>query len=143
MDDHEPPQRYHESDQDHAPTIASAVVCPAKPATSSPIPAAAITSATPAAAPPEATVTPLIVAWSIWIAIGISTRSSEVRVAQQLSTLASLPSVVVTSLIAFDVIQASLGLAFALGATLLVLDRLGWRVTSALFDRERLIVGSR
>lgn len=87
--------------------------------------------------------TPLIVAWSIWIAIGISTRSSEVRVAQQLSTLASLPSVVVTSLIAFNVIQASLGLAFALGAALLILDRLGWRVTSALFDRERLIVGSR
>lgn len=87
--------------------------------------------------------TPLIVAWSIWVGIGISTRSSEVRVAQQLSTLASLPSVVVTSLIAFNVIHASLSLALTLGAGLVVLVRLGWRVTSAMFDRERLIVGTR
>lgn len=87
--------------------------------------------------------TPLIIAWSIWIAIGISTRSSEVRVAQQLSTLASLPTVIVAALIAFNVIHASLGLAVALGAVLVILDRLGWRVTSALFDRERLIAGSR
>lgn len=87
--------------------------------------------------------TPLIAAWSIWVGIGISTRSSEVRVAQQLSTLASLPSVVVTSLIAFNVIHASLSLALALGAGLVILVRLGWRVTSAMFDRERLIVGTK
>jgi ABC-type transport system involved in multi-copper enzyme maturation permease subunit len=55
--------------------------------------------------------TPLITVWSIWIAIGISTRSSEVRVAQQLSVLTSLPTVAVTSLIAFNVIHASLRLA--------------------------------
>src|SRR5919201_4029594 len=59
--------------------------------------------------------TPLIAAWSIWIAIAISARSSDIRAAQQLSILASLPSVAVTSLLAFDVIHATLGLALALG----------------------------
>jgi hypothetical protein len=63
--------------------------------------------------------------------------------AQQLSTLASLPSVIVIALVSFNVIHATLGLAFGLGALLLVLDRLGWRVVSALFDRERLITGTR
>jgi ABC-type Na+ efflux pump permease subunit len=87
--------------------------------------------------------TPLVATWSIWIAMAISARSSDIRVAQQLSTLASLPSVVVSALISFDVIHATLGLALGLGVVLLVLDRLGWRVVSALFDRERLITGTR
>lgn len=87
--------------------------------------------------------TPLLATWSIWLAIGISTRASDVRVAQQLSLLASLPSVALTSLIAFNVISPSLRLAVILGAALLILGRVGWRVTSALFDRERLIVGTK
>jgi len=87
--------------------------------------------------------TPLIAAWSIWIGIAISTRASDVRVAQQLSVLASLPTLAVTTLIAFDVIHATLGLAVVLGATLLLVNRLGWRLVSALFDRERLIASIR
>jgi ABC-2 type transport system permease protein len=87
--------------------------------------------------------TPLVATWSIWVAMAISARSSDFRAAQQLSTLASLPSVFVSALVSFDVIHASLGLALGLGALLLVLDRLGWRVVSALFDRERLITGTR
>jgi ABC-type Na+ efflux pump permease subunit len=87
--------------------------------------------------------TPLLATWSIWLAIGISTRASDVRVAQQLSLLASLPSVALTSLIAFNVITPSLRLAVVFGAALLILGRVGWRVTSALFDRERLIVGTK
>jgi hypothetical protein len=73
--------------------------------------------------------TPLIAAWSIWIAITISARSSDIRAAQQLSILASLPSVIVTTLVAFDVIHATLGLALGLGATLLLANGLGWRVS--------------
>jgi hypothetical protein len=64
-------------------------------------------------------------------------------VAQPLSTLASLPTVILTSLIAFNVIHATLGLALGLGAALLVLDSWGWRIVSALFERERLITGTR
>jgi ABC-2 type transport system permease protein len=86
--------------------------------------------------------TPLLAAWSIWIAIAISTRASDIRVAQQLSVLASLPSVALTTLIALDVIHATLGLAVFLGAALLVGNRVGWRIVSAMFDRERLVTGT-
>jgi ABC-type transport system involved in multi-copper enzyme maturation permease subunit len=87
--------------------------------------------------------TPLLAAWSIWLGIAISARSSDVRVAGQLSLLASLPSVAVTTLLALNVIHATLGLALGGAALLLVLDTLGWRITSATFDRERLITGTR
>jgi ABC-type transport system involved in multi-copper enzyme maturation permease subunit len=87
--------------------------------------------------------TPLVAGWSIWVGIAISTRSSDIRVAQQLGVLASLPSVAVTTLIAYNVIHATLGLALGLAAVLLVLDGAGWRIVSALFDRERLTMGTR
>ena len=87
--------------------------------------------------------TPLLAGWSIWVGIAISTRSGDVRVAQQLGMLASLPSVAVTSLIAYNVIHATPALALAAAAALLILNRLGWRITSAAFDRERLITGTR
>jgi ABC-type transport system involved in multi-copper enzyme maturation permease subunit len=82
---------------------------------------------------------PLVAGWSIWVGIAISTRANDVRVAQQLGMLASLPTVVVAALIAYNVIHATLGIALAAAALLLVLDGLGWRVTSAAFDRERLV----
>lgn len=87
--------------------------------------------------------TPLLAFLSIWIGLAISTRTSDLRVAQQLSLLGSLPVVLATSLIAFDVIHASLGLALGLGAVLLVADTMGWRIVSPMFDRERLITGTR
>jgi ABC-type transport system involved in multi-copper enzyme maturation permease subunit len=87
--------------------------------------------------------TPLIAAWSIWIGMGISAKSNDVRVSQQLGILGSLPTVVLTSLIAFDVIHPTLGLALGLAAALLVLDGLGWRIVSPAFNRERLITGTR
>lgn len=87
--------------------------------------------------------TPLLAAWSIWVGTAISTRSSDVRVAQQLGMLANLPSVAVTTLIAYDVIHATLGLALGLAVALLVLNVVGWRMASALFDSERLIAGAR
>jgi ABC-type transport system involved in multi-copper enzyme maturation permease subunit len=87
--------------------------------------------------------TPLLAAWSIWAGVAISARSSDVRVAQQLGMLASLPSVAVTSLIAFGVIHVPLGLTLGLAVALLLFDGLGWRITSAAFDRERLITGTR
>jgi ABC-2 type transport system permease protein len=64
-------------------------------------------------------------------------------VAQQLGLLASLPSVAVTTLIALGVIPATIGLALACAALLLLLNRLGWRLVSAIFDRERLVTGVR
>lgn len=87
--------------------------------------------------------TPFLAAWSIWVGIAISTLSSDIRAAQQLSVLGSLPLVVVTTLFALNVIHVTHVLTIALGIVLLVADRLGWRVVSALFDRERLITGTR
>lgn len=91
----------------------------------------------------QVVLTPLLAAWSTWVGLAISTRSSDVRVAQQLSLLGNLPFVVLTSLIAFDVIPATVGLFLGLALLLVVLDGLGWRLVSATFDRERLITGTR
>lgn len=87
--------------------------------------------------------TPLIAAWSICLGMAISTRVSDIRVAQQLSVLASLPTIIVTTMLAFGAIHPSAQLAFGLGIGLVVLNRLGWRVVTHLFDRERLIIGTR
>lgn len=87
--------------------------------------------------------TPLLAGWSIWLGIAISTRAGDVRVAQQLGALASLPTIALTTLLAIDVIHPSRTLALVLVAALLVANRLGWRLVSAMFDRERLITGTR
>ena len=86
--------------------------------------------------------TPLLAAWSIWLGIGISARASDVRVAQQLATLAGLPLLALTSLISFQVITPSVALAIGLALLLLVVDVAGWRVVSRMFDPERLIAGT-
>jgi ABC-type Na+ efflux pump permease subunit len=87
--------------------------------------------------------TPLLAGLSICVGIAISARSRDIRVAQQLSLIAMLPPLAATTLIAFGVIHASLGLALVLAVALLVLDGLGWRVMSAMVDRERLVTGTR
>lgn len=87
--------------------------------------------------------TPCLAAWSNWVGLAISTRSSDVRVAQQLSLLGNLPLVLVTSLIAFNVIHVTIGLALGLVAAVLLVDSLGWRIVARMFDRERLITGTR
>jgi ABC-type transport system involved in multi-copper enzyme maturation permease subunit len=85
--------------------------------------------------------TPLLALWAIWVGIGISTRASDVRVAQQLATLAGLPLLGFTSLISFQVITPSVPLAIGLALALLAADLVAWRVVSRLFDRERLVTG--
>jgi ABC-type transport system involved in multi-copper enzyme maturation permease subunit len=85
--------------------------------------------------------TPLLAAWSIWIGIGISTRASDVRVAQQLATLAGLPLLGFTSLLSFQIVKPSVPLAIGLALALLVIDVVAWRIVSRLFDRERLVSG--
>jgi len=87
--------------------------------------------------------TPLLVAWSIWLAMAVSARSKDVRAAAQVSLLVSLPTVAVTSLMAFDVIPTSLQVALGCGIGLLVLNRIGWRLATSAFDPERLITNTR
>jgi ABC-2 type transport system permease protein len=86
--------------------------------------------------------TPLLAGWSIWVGMAISTRASDVRVAQQLGMLASLPPLAVVALMSENVITPTIGLALGLAGALLLIDGLGWRVVASLFDRERLVAGS-
>jgi ABC-type transport system involved in multi-copper enzyme maturation permease subunit len=86
--------------------------------------------------------TPLLATWSIWVGIAVSARSSDPRVAGQLAILLSLPTVVVTTLVAFGVIPPTLPTAIILGIGLLILVWIGGRSASALFDRERLITST-
>ncbi|MFZ0380344.1 MAG: ABC transporter permease subunit [Solirubrobacteraceae bacterium] len=87
--------------------------------------------------------TPLLAGWSIWVGIAISARSVDVRAAQQLSMVASLPPLGIVALMTFNVIAPTLGLALGLAAALLIVDVLGWRAVAAMFDRERLVTGTR
>jgi ABC-2 type transport system permease protein len=87
--------------------------------------------------------TPLLAGWGIWVGIAVSARSTDVRVAQQLSVLGSLPLLAILALISLNVITVSTGLALGLAAALLAIDLLAWRAVAAIFDRERLITGTR
>ncbi len=87
--------------------------------------------------------TPLVAGWSIWVGIAISARSADVRAAQQVGFFASLPPLGVVALMSFNVIAPTFALALALAGGLLIVDVLGWRAVAAMFDRERLITGTR
>lgn len=87
--------------------------------------------------------TPLLAGWGIWVGIAVSARSTDVRVAQQLSVLGTLPLLAILALMSLNVITVSAGLAIGLAAVLLAIDLLGWRAVAAMFDRERLITGNR
>jgi hypothetical protein len=76
--------------------------------------------------------------WTSW-----RTRSADVRAAQQLAVLASLPLLGIVALMFFNVITPTLGLALGLAAALLIVDVLGWREVAAMLDRERLVTGTR
>ena len=71
--------------------------------------------------------------------IAVSARSTDVRVAQQLSWLGSVPLLAILALMSLNVIAVSAGLAVGLAAVLLAIDLLAWRAVAAMFDRERLI----
>lgn len=86
---------------------------------------------------------PLLAAWSTWVGTAISARSSDVRVAQQLGTLASLPALAITSLMTFQILRPTVSVALVVAAVLIVIDFGAWRVVSSLFDRERLITGTK
>jgi len=86
---------------------------------------------------------PLLAAWSVWVGLAVSTRASDMRVAQQLALFANIPLVFAVALIAFGVIEPTRQLAIGLAAVLIVADSGGWRIAARLFDRERLIAGTR
>lgn len=86
---------------------------------------------------------PLLAGWAVWIGIAVSTKANDTRVAQQLSTLASLPPLALIALMSFQVIKPTLTIALSFAALLLVIDTAAYMVVAKLFDRERLVTGSK
>jgi ABC-type Na+ efflux pump permease subunit len=86
---------------------------------------------------------PLMAGWAIVVGMGVSVRATEVRVAQQLATLASLPPLGVIILLAVGVIHPTLAVALEFAGALLVLDALALRLIAGMFDRERLVTGAK
>jgi hypothetical protein len=87
--------------------------------------------------------TPLLAGWAIWVGMAVSARSSDVRVAQQLGTFASLPPVGLAGLMSFGVIHPTFTVALVLAGGLLAINVLALRVVSSMFDRERLVTGGK
>ncbi len=86
---------------------------------------------------------PLLAGWSIVVGMAVSVRASEVRVAQQLGTLASFPPLVVVVLLGVGAIHPTFKVALVFAVALLVIDLRALRIVSRMFDRERLITGAR
>jgi ABC-type Na+ efflux pump permease subunit len=87
--------------------------------------------------------TPLLAGWAVVVGMAVSVRASEVRVAQQLGTLASFPPLGVVILLGVGVIHPTFKIALLFAAGLLVIDVRAWRIVARMFDRERLITGAK
>ena len=86
---------------------------------------------------------PLMAGWGIVVGMAVSVRASEVRVAQQLGALASIPPIGVIILLAAGVVSPTFAVAIAFAIGLLVVDVLLLRFVSGMFDRERLVTGAK
>ncbi len=87
--------------------------------------------------------TPLLAGWAIVVGLAVSVRASEVRVAQQLGMIASFPPLGVVVLLGIGVIDPTFKVAVVFAVALLVIDLRALRMVSRMFDRERLVTGSR
>jgi ABC-type Na+ efflux pump permease subunit len=87
--------------------------------------------------------TPLLAAWSIWVGMAASVRANEVRVAQQLGMLGGLPAIALILLISLGGITPDLAFGVKFGIILLAIDVAALRAVSRMFNRERLVTGSK
>jgi ABC-type Na+ efflux pump permease subunit len=87
--------------------------------------------------------TPLLAGWAIVVGMAVSVRANEVRVAQQLGMIASFPPLGVVVLLGVGVIHPTFTVAVVFAAALLVIDVRALRVVSRMFDRERLVTGTK
>jgi len=87
--------------------------------------------------------TPLLAGWAIVVGMAMSVSAGEIRVAQQLGMVASFPPLGIVILMVLGVIQPTITAAIVFAVVLLVADLLALRLTSGLFDRERLVTGAR
>jgi ABC-type Na+ efflux pump permease subunit len=87
--------------------------------------------------------TPLLAGWAIIVGMAVSVRANEVRVAQQLGMIASFPPLGVVVLFAVGVIQPTFTVAVLFAVGLLLVDARAFRIVARMFDRERLVTGSK
>ncbi len=83
--------------------------------------------------------TPTLAVFAIWVGMAISARSTDIRVAQQLAGLATLPSIGGVALVSFGIITPSVPIYVLIAVVIGVIDLGGWRLTERMFDRERLL----
>ena len=82
---------------------------------------------------------PLLAGWSIVVGMAISVRASEIRVAQQLGILASVPLIGLFLLLAVGVISPTFLVAILFAVVLLLIDVRASRLVARMFDQERFI----
>jgi ABC-2 type transport system permease protein len=87
--------------------------------------------------------TPLLAGWAVVVGMAISVRAREVRVAQQLATLASFPPLGAVVVMGTGVIHPTFTVAVLFAVGLLVIDARAVRVVSRMFNRERLVTGAK
>ncbi len=87
--------------------------------------------------------TPLLAGWAIVVGLAVSVRANEVRVAQQLGTIASLPPLGAVILMVTGVITPTFTVAIIFAIVLLFVDLQALRLVSRMFDRERLVTGTK
>ena len=82
---------------------------------------------------------PLVAVFAITVSMGISARTNDVRVAQQLAGLAIIPMFVLAFVLSYNVLAPSVALYAGSAAVLALVDRLAWGLMARWFDRERLL----
>lgn len=82
---------------------------------------------------------PPLATFAIELSMMISMRSTDIRVAQQLSGLSILPAVGALALFSFDVVEPSVGRYLAAAAVLAAVDLAVVRTLIRMFDRERIL----
>ena len=87
----------------------------------------------------EAVLAPTLAGYSIILGLLISARSTDIRVAQQLSALATLPLLAVVAITSFQVTGRGPGFYIAASAVVLVIDASGLVLATRAFSRERLL----
>ncbi|HEV7959012.1 MAG TPA: ABC transporter permease subunit [Acidimicrobiales bacterium] len=86
---------------------------------------------------------PLVAGWAVVVGLAVSVRATEVRVAQQLGMLASFPMIGVIVLLISGVIHPTFSSALEFGVGLLIVDLVALRLVSGMFNRERLVTGTK
>ncbi len=87
----------------------------------------------------EIVLAPSLTGYSIVTGLLISARSSDIRVAQQLSAIATLPPLVVVAVTSFQVAGQEPWFYIAGSALILAIDAVGLLLTIRAFSRERLL----